>query len=473
MNFSEEQNLRNSEPFAEDTASTHLVVVGINYHSCPIFVREKFVIPESCVHHALHALSNMPHLREAAILSTCNRTEVYAVVTDVQSGLREIESFFTSTQKFGDHAALKPNFKLLRDDVALHLFRVAAGLDSLVLGEGQIMSQVKGSLRKAQEAGTAGPVLAQLFQSALNCGKRVRSETSLGKRAVSVSSAAIELAKELLGPLSERNVLIIGAGRMAQICAKHILSESGSGNVMMINRTRERLEHFHGNNLPNKDRLNLGFGFEDRHQLAAASDLVVVSTSAPDFIITREDLLRHCPERQICFIDISVPRNVEPSVSELNGIRLYHADDLSRVVNKNLAEREALTEEAETIVFESLTDFHAWERSLLVAPTIKELRRKIEAIREEHLIKRDRKKDQETETRRDEFEELSRALINQILHHPTTQLKSTSDYQQLKQQAESLRTLFSLDILKSNRSCSAKLFSGEEFESASNSLQNK
>ncbi len=390
------------------------------------------------------ALKHMPHLKEAAILSTCNRTEVYAVVTDVQAGLREIDSFFASTQKVSDHNALMPNFKLLRDDVALHLFRVAAGLDSMVLGEGQIMSQVKSAHRKGQEAGTIGPVLGQLFQLALACGKKVRSETTLGRRAVSVSSAAVELAREQVGDLSEKTVLILGAGRMSQICAKNVLGDGGNGRVIMLNRTAERLEHFSGNALPNKEKLNLQFSFDDRYQLMAAADVVIVSTSAPKFLITKEELQKQTLDRKVCVIDISVPRNVDPEIGLLPEIELFHADDIAGVVNKNLAEREALTEEAEQIVFGILDDFHAWERSLLVAPTIIELRRKIEAIREEHLIKCERGNANE---HKDEFEELSRALINQILHHPTTQLKSTSDYKSLKQQAESLRKLFNLDIL--------------------------
>lgn len=449
VNFSELNP--NAKPTTNQSASAHLIVMGISYHNCPIFVRERFVIPESCIGHALGGLARMPHINEAAILSTCNRTEVYAVVSDVQAGMREIESFFLSAQTVSDHEVLKPNFRLLRDDVALHLFRVASGLDSMVLGEGQIMSQVKAAYKNALESGTAGPILGQLFQLALNCGKRVRTETSMGKRAVSVSSAAVELARDVLGPLKDRTTLIIGAGKMAQICAKHVMSESGSGPVIMINRTGERLEHFAGNKLPNKDRLRLGLSFEDRHQIAGAADLVIVATSAPKFLLEEQELKKHLqPGRKVSIVDISVPRNVEPAISELHGVRLFDADNLVSVVNKNIAERESLIDEAEQIVMDVLLSFHEWERSLLVAPTITELRKKIEAIREEHLIKIERKQSPQ-EGRRDDFEDLSRALINQILHHPTTQLKSTSDYSSLKQQAEALRKLFNLDILSTDR----------------------
>lgn len=446
MNLSEAQFFSPEPRSKQESASAHLIVMGISYHNCPIFVREKFVIPESCVGHALGGLARMPHINEAAILSTCNRTEVYAVVSDVQAGMREIESFFLSAQSVSDHDVLKPNFRLLRDDVALHLFRVASGLDSMVLGEGQIMSQVKSAFKNALESGTAGPILGQLFQLALACGKRVRTETSMGKRAVSVSSAAVELARDVVGSLKDRTTLILGAGKMAQICGKHVLSEAGNGPVVMVNRTSERIEHFAGNKLPNRERLKLGLSFEDRHQLAAASDLIIVATSAPNFLINAEELKKHIT-KPVTIIDLSVPRNVDPEAKKIEGVKVYDADDLITVVNKNLAEREALVDEAEKIVFEVLDSFHDWERGLLVAPTITELRKKIEAIRAEHLVKINGKTCPNTSGKKDEFEDLSRALINQILHHPTTQLKSTSDYQMLKQQAEALRKLFNLDIL--------------------------
>lgn len=420
------------------SGESHLVVLGLNYHSCPITIREKFVIPDSCVGHALRALRAMPHVKEAALLSTCNRTEVYAVVSDVNAGLTELESFFMSTRNIDDHFGLRPNFKLLREDVALHLFRVASGLDSLVLGEGQIMSQVKAAHRRALEAGTCGTYLDQLFKLALNCGKRVRTETSLGRRAVSVSSAAVELGRDLLGCLRHRNILIVGAGRMAQICAKHLLAEPGTGQLLMINRTPSRLEQFAINDLPNIERLNTGLSFEDRYQLAAACDMVIVSTSASTHLFKADELKKHQAGKPLVIIDISVPRNVDPSIAELPDVRLYHADDLAGIVNRNRAEREALVCEAEGIVFSTLEALHCWERSLVVAPTITDLRKKIEAIRTEYLIKNESS---------DDFEHLSRALINQILHHPTVQLKSTSDYQVLRQQAEALRSLFNLDPL--------------------------
>ncbi|CAN5732259.1 glutamyl-tRNA reductase [soil metagenome] len=427
---------------------THLVVCGLNYHNTPIAIRERFTIPQSCVSHALMALSHLPHVKEAAILSTCNRTEVYAVVSNVQAGWQEIESFFNSAQAVSDHGALKPNFRLLREDVALHLFRVASGLDSMVLGEGQIMSQVKGAHQAALEAKTAGPVLDYLFKVALQCGKRVRSETSMGRRAVSVSSAALELARATMGDLKDKRIAVIGAGKMAQICVKLLLSDSGSGTVFLINRSKERVQQFLKNTLPNVHRLETEFEFEDRHKLAATADLVVVSTSAQMFLLERELLAANRAKEQkpLCIIDISVPRNVEPTIATLPGVTLFQSDHLTDLVTKNLAEREALVADAEEIVFETLDEFHGWQRSLLVVPTIAGLREKIESIRLEQMAKT-RGTSLADVTDPAQIEEISRAIVNQILHHPTVQLKATRDYEILRQQAEALRTLFNLDPL--------------------------
>jgi glutamyl-tRNA reductase len=402
----------------------------------------------------------------------------------------------------------------------------------MILGEAQILSQVKGAHQAALEAKTAGPVLDHLFKQALSCGKRVRTETSMGRRAVSVSSAALELARHTIGELKDKRVVVIGAGKMAQICVKLLLSESGTGTVFLLNRTKERISQFLKNNIANLLRLETEFDFEDRYKLAATADLVIVSTSAPGILLEREKLAvarsrdhenpaeavrreeapaitamppmpmpEHClralkereeaakreaaaagcpahqgsgeagwkpavqeeakpalpeakpalPEggqkKDLCIIDISVPRNVDPDAASLPGIKLFHADDLANLVSRNLAEREALVCEAEEIVFETLDDFHAWQRSLLVVPTIAGLREKIEAIRQEHVAKTRGSHLSDDDMEPGAIEEISRAIVNQILHHPTVQLKATRDYEILRQQAEALRTLFSLDPL--------------------------
>lgn len=430
----------------------HLVVCGLNYHNTPIAIRERFTIPQSCLGHALTALTRLPHVKEAALVSTCNRTEVYATVDNVQAACQEIAAFFASTQGIVDHEILRPNFRLLHEDVALHLFRLAAGLDSMILGENQIMSQLKAAHQIALSSGAAGPVLDYLFKAALNCGKRVRTETNMGRRAVSVSSAAIELGRNIFGTLKARSAVVIGAGRMGQICAKILLNEQDSGPVILLNRTHERLAAFTENKLSNAHKLQTAFVFNDRYKLAAAADLIVVSTGAPSFVLNKEEFAKARAGHEhhnICIVDISVPRNVDPEIGSLPGVKLLHSDDLAEVVQTNLAEREALVADSEKIVFETLDEFHAWQRSLLVVPTIAGLREKIESIRLEQMAKSKTKNACSVGNNQDkqQVEEISRAIVNQILHHPTTQLKATRDYEILRQQAEALRTLFSLDPL--------------------------
>jgi len=434
----------------------HLVVCGLNYHNTPIAIRERFTIPESCLGHALKALTHLPHVKEAVLVSTCNRTEVYATVDNVQAACQEIAAFFASTQGIVDHEVLCPNFRLLREDVALHLFRLASGLDSMILGENQIMSQLKASHQIALSSGTAGPFLDYLFKAALNCGKRVRTETNMGKRAVSVSSAAVELGRTLFGTLKSRSSLVIGAGRMGQICAKILLNESEGGPVILLNRTKERVVSFTKNKLSNPQKLQTGFEFDERLRLAAAADLVVVSTGAPSFVLDKEEFARARDgneHHQVCIVDISVPRNVDPDIGTLPGVKLFHSDDLAELVQLNLAEREALVADADKIVFETLDEFHAWQRALLVVPTIAGLRDKIESIRLEQMAKsksRGACPAGGDEQDKQQVEEISRAIVNQILHHPTIQLKATRDYEILRQQAEALRTLFNLDPLSEN-----------------------
>jgi glutamyl-tRNA reductase len=442
----------------------HLVVCGINYHSAPIAIRERFCIPDSCVGHALEGLRHFRHIKESTILSTCNRTEVYAVVDDVTAGIREIQSFFQSVQAVSDHGALKPNFRLLRDDVVLHLLRVASGLDSMVLGEGQIMSQVKAAHQTALEKSATGPVLDMIFKLALTCGKRVRSETSMGKRAVSVSSAAVELARETLGSLKGKSATVVGLGKMGQICAKHLLSESGQGPLILLNRSAARVEAFMQNKLSDRERIKSGFDFNERAALVAQSDLVIVATGSSDFVLTREALTKHRHDKspKQVIIDISVPRAVDPSIATMEGVQLFVADDLSKIVCRNLAEREALVSAAETIVFEELESFHNWERSQLVVPTIAELREKIEAIRQEQMAKNSSAPGFESDfPRKGDMESISRAIVNQILHHPTVHLKATKDYEILKQQAEALRKLFDLDPIASG---SVNVVTGDRHE---------
>ncbi|MDX2106555.1 MAG: glutamyl-tRNA reductase [Candidatus Melainabacteria bacterium] len=439
----------------------HLIVCGVNFHFHPLAIREHLVIPDSCLKHGLMALGQFPHLSESVILSTCNRTEVYAVVSDVSKGFAEIESFFRSVQQVSDHASLSPNYKLMGDDVALHLMRVASGLDSMVLGEGQIMSQVKFAHQCALEAKTAGAVMDNLFKSALNCGKKVRSQTSLGKRAVSISSAAVEIARDYF---KERNVefeklkvTILGAGKMAKICLKHMLgSKKAPKEIRVVNRTkRDLLDCFQASKVSDQRviEVNETFTFEERHQAIAQSDLVLVATSAHRHLLTKAETEKTLSglKSKCLIVDISVPRNVDPELATIDGITLKHTDDLAELVNKNLDERKKVAQEADDIIFACLDEFTSWQKARSVVPTITELKEKVETIRQAHIQGAgsvEYKALSREEIAR--MEEISQAIVNQILHIPMVNLKaaaSSSDIQALARQAETLRNLFNLDPL--------------------------
>lgn len=426
------------------SAGVYLLVMGLNYRGAPISIRERIVIPESCLSHALHALKQLPHVKEAIVLSTCNRTEVYAVVTDIDAGRKEIDTFFQASRSIQDHGSLKLNFTLLNEDVALHLFRVASGLDSMIPGEGQIVAQVKGAKRAAQEAGTVGPLLNQVFELALECGKRVRRKLGITTGAVSASSAAAELARRITQRKLNRSVLIIGAGTTAKSCAKYLLADQSSGSVSMVNRSQKRVIDFAASNLPGRIKLNGQFSFDARHQLAAEADVVIVATSAPEYVLTADALLKFSPGKEICIIDLSVPRNVDPQIADIAGIKIFHLDDVCQIINKNINERRALIEDAECVVFEMLEVFNAWQRAVLVAPIIVSLRKKFEAIRIEQ-IEKSRPAILEGEIgSKYTLDQFSRKIVNQILHGPTVALKATTDYRLLGQHADSLRKLFNL-----------------------------
>jgi|AGTN01.2.fsa_nt_gi glutamyl-tRNA reductase len=392
----------------------HLILSGFSYHRAPLAVRERYSVMEPEMSRALMTLKKKTCIEEVVVLSTCNRTEVYAVVTDVQEGFREIERFFSSF----DHQN-KPNFRLMYEDVALHLFRVASGLDSLIIGETQIVSQLKAAHRAALEANTAGRILNRMFDSALHCGKKVRSSTAIGRLSVSVSSAAIDLARRLLGTLKHKNVVVIGAGKMAQLCLKQLSKESTIGSITTINRNMEKVNKL-------ADRCSdTSVSFDDRYRLVADADLVLVAASSPDYIL-RKVILEQLPpfrKNQILIIDISVPRNVEPSINEIPYINLVHMDDLAQAAG-DPQERERLIAEAETIIFEQLAEFTNWQRTLHLVPVIVELRSKIESVRQEQLS---RARIRNGESRGGSFEQdvdtVTRAIVNQLLHDSMVRMR--------------------------------------------------
>ena len=401
---------------------TSLFVTGMSHVSAPVEVREQLAFEEEKVREILADLAGRGLFDEVMILSTCNRVEVYGVAPT--PGLaRQAALTRLGAQRGLALRDLEPLVYTKTDDEAVrHTFRVASSLDSMILGEPQILGQVKDAFALAQSAGTVGPLLHALVAQALSVAKKVRSETAVGRHAVSVSFAAVELARKIFGALEGKAVLLIGAGEMAELAARHLV-EQGAQPVYVANRTAARAEEL---------ARRLGGGavpFHDLHAVMARVDIVIASTAAPEPIVWPAHVQRALHERRarpLFFIDIAVPRNVDAAVNDLDNAFCYDIDDLKSVVESNVRERQREAERAEGMVAREVERFAARRRDLEVVPTIVSLRDKLEVIRRAEVDKAlARLRGADEETRR-VVEALSQSLVNKILHAPTVKLRDSS-----------------------------------------------
>ncbi|SDE95190.1 glutamyl-tRNA reductase [Sporomusa acidovorans] len=420
-----------------------LVVLGLNHRTAPVEVRECFSFSEEQIKAAYRRLHEYDDIRECVILSTCNRTEMYAVVEDADDALAVMQEFL-------DHMA--PNvlaetsydylFYYQEEECIRHLFRVSASLDSLVLGEGQILSQVKSAYAIARIAGTTSTVLNTLFNRAIAVGKKVRTATRIAYNAVSVSYAAVELAKKVLGDLSASNVLVLGAGEMSELTARHLVA-SGVKTVFVSNRNFERAlalaDKFRGVAVP----------FEDFLKCAVDADIVITSTGAPHYIIQTWDVAHLMPKRQgrpIFFIDIAVPRDIEPEVGAIAGVTLYNIDDLEAVVESNMRERQQEAAEAERLVDEEMAGIIERFRYLSYRPTLARLTDKAERIRQREIKRALTKLPDITPDERRILENMSKMIIRKLLRDPIIRLHEAAGTDKEYYYQDAIRKLFKLDI---------------------------
>jgi glutamyl-tRNA reductase len=383
------------------------------------------------------------------VLSTCNRAEIYAVA-DSEAGATALSRFFGDYHGI-DGTTLDGHLYCHRGlDVARHLFRVAAGLDSLVVGEPQILGQVKTAYTTASELRYTGTVTHRLFHAALAVGKRVRSETSLGEGAVSVSYAAIELARKIFGDLQGLNVLILGAGEMAKLTGVHLRSQQIT-QMTIASRTLASAEHLarqlEGRAVP----------WADLRAALAHADIVVTATGAAEPVLTRttvEEAMRSRRGRPLFVIDIALPRDVESAVGDLDQVFLYHMDDLRSIVNENLARRGSELASAEAIVNEEVARFSTWLQSREIVPTIVALRRRFEDIRQSELRRLEPKLAGLTPEARARVDDVTRLLVEKLLLTPTEQLKTVGDETLVLAYAEAVHRLFSLSAADADSSTS-------------------
>jgi len=421
----------------------NIVVVGLSHKTASVEVREKLSIPEAQIEEAIALLKSYPHIQEIAIISTCNRLEIYGVATDIEQGVREISQFLADKAKVSLRE-LRPNlFTLLREDALRHLMRVSAGLESLVLGEGQILAQVKKTHKLGQKYNGLGRLLDRLFKQAISAGKRVRNETSIGTGAVSISSAAVELVYTKVDNLPDYNITIIGAGKMACLLVKHLLSK-GATKISIVNRSHRRAQELCSNFAQAELAI---YPLDEMMQAIANSDLVFTSTGATQPILDRAKLEAHLTlDRDLMLVDISVPRNVASDVSEVGCVSAYNVDDLKAVVAANQESRRKIAQEAEGIIEQEVANYILWWRSLETVPTISCLRSKVETIREQEMEKAlSRLGSEFGEKHQEVIEALTRGIVNKILHEPMVQLRAQQDIEARRHCLRSLQMLFDLD----------------------------
>jgi glutamyl-tRNA reductase len=410
-----------------------LVLVGTSHHRAPVELRELVALDQAG---AARLAAELAQRAEAVVLSTCNRTELYVAHEDAGTGEaladEALDRLAGSTA-----AALAPAVYRLRDEAAaVHLFRVAAGLDSMVPGEGEILGQV----RSAYEDGAPGPVLDRLFRQALHAGKKVRAQTAIAESPASVSAAAAALAREVFGDLAGRRILVVGAGKVSELTARNLLSR-GAEIAFVANRTTARAAElaarFGAQPLP-LERI--------REELERA-DVVVSSTSAPGFVVRREDVEAALPARRgrrLFLIDLAVPRDLDPSVHELEDCFLYDIDDLERVVAQSLAGRRREADHAEAIVAQEAERFRAWQASLDVVPAIASLRARAEQIRSAELARLEARLGRLSEADRRAVESTTAQIVNKLLHLPTVRMKEAAVTADGVLYADAVRHLFGL-----------------------------
>nr|GMC56228.1 glutamyl-tRNA reductase 1, chloroplastic [Ipomoea batatas] len=447
------QQLKTSAADRYTKERSSIVVIGLSIHTTPVEIREKLAIPEAEWSRAIGELCNLNHIEEAAVLSTCNRMEIYVVALSLHRGVKEVTEWMSKISGVPVSEICKHRFLLYNKDAKQHLFEVSAGLDSLVLGEGQILAQVKQVVKVGQGVSGFGRNISGLFKHAITVGKRVRTETNIAAGAVSVSSAAVELALMKLPEASHASarMLVIGAGKMGKLVIKHLVAK-GCTRMVVVNRSEDRVAAIQDEM---KDAEIIYKPMSEMLNCAAEADVIFTSTASETALFLRENVIDLPPVSPSIgglrlFVDISVPRNVGACVDALDTARVYNVDDLKEVVAANKEDRLRKAMEAQAIISEESSQFEAWRDSLETVPTIKKLRAYAERIRVAELEKcMSKMGDDITKKARKAVDDLSRGIVNKILHGPMQHLRCDgSDTRTLSETLENMHALnrmFSLE----------------------------
>ncbi|MCA1960279.1 MAG: glutamyl-tRNA reductase [Desulfomonile sp.] len=424
-----------------------IMVIGLNHSTAPVEIRERITFPGDHDGAVARMIGDVEGVEEAIVLSTCNRAEIVVTTKDVEESRERL--IRTIGEIHGQDPSVFRSYLYVRHgaDAVRHVFRVAASLDSMVLGEPQILGQVKEGYRRATKARTTGPILNRLMHRAFFTAKRVRTETGVGSAAVSVAYVAVELARKILGELRDKSILLVGAGEMAELAARH-LNNQVDRPIVVVNRTYENAcilaEELQG----------LPIRMEQLEQRLVQTDVVITSTGSCDPIIGKAMMKRvmrarrHCP---IFLIDIAIPRDVEPDANEIDGVYLYNIDDLQAVVAENIGERRKEALSGERIVSEETEKFMHWTKTLDAAPTIVALKEKLEHIRATELARLNGKFADLDPAQREALESVTRQIINKIAHDPIVFLKRTGAHGKQNLYLDAVQRIFRLNGAADNQ----------------------
>ncbi|MGG4010711.1 glutamyl-tRNA reductase [Bacillus smithii] len=419
----------------------HIIVAGLHYKTAPVEIRERLTFDANDLDEALRSLKNKKSILESVILSTCNRTEIYAVVDQIHTGRYYIKEFLSEWFHIEMDEFAPFLFVYEEADAVEHLFKVTCGLDSMIVGETQILGQVRDSFLQAQRSEATGTIFNQLFKQAVTLAKKAHSKTEIGANAVSVSYAAVELAKKIFGNLNGKHVLILGAGKMGELALKN-LQGSGATKVTVINRTFEKAaslaERFSGT-------------AKELRELQCAlleADILISSTGSNDFVISKEmmaGVVNLRKGRPLFMVDIAVPRDIDPEIHELENVFLYDIDDLEGIVEANMAERKKAAEKIMIMIEEEISEFHEWLNMLGVVPVIAALRKKALAIQAETMKSLDRKLPDLTDRERKIINKHTKSIINQLLKDPILQAKELAGQKGAKEKLEFFTKIFNIE----------------------------
>lgn len=422
----------------------NIIIVGLNHRTASVDLREGLAVPEHKMGETLQQLTSEPMVEEGLILSTCNRVEICAVVKETQKGLDAVKQFILRSHPDIPSETLESALYMYASvDALRHLYRVASSLDSMIIGEPQILGQIKDAFDQAIRHKTSGLILTKAFKKAISVAKRVRTETKISESAVSVSYAAVELAKKIFGQLKSKSVLLIGAGEMSELAARHFIG-NGVESITIANRSYDRAlelaRAFDGTPVQ----------FDEYPAEMVKADIVLCSTGASRYLIGPKEVTKAIGLRQnrpIFFIDISVPRNIDPEINELDNVFLYDIDDLQMAVASNLRSREQEALKAEEIITEEIDRFARWFKSLEAVPMIIALRNRAETIRQAELEKAAGKMGDLNPAQKEVLERLTASIVNKLLHKPLTVLKEEVNSTNGNMMLEATRKLFDLETL--------------------------